>query len=117
MMRQFYLENDDYTYIYGGKMFSAEFDDNDTPIEPYVRKLAPKKIVKFYPSKNFFVVYVNSIITELIFVMTCWSDDYTAYSIVNNKAITYTECYHGKINKRPQNCDIDFSEFIAKNGL
>jgi hypothetical protein len=117
MMRQFYLENDDYTYIYGGKMFSAMFDEKNTPIEPYIRKLSPKKIVKFYPSKNLFVVYVDTIITELIFVMTCWSDDYRQYNIIDNNATTYTECYHGKRNNQLQKCNIDFNKFIVENGL
>jgi hypothetical protein len=116
MIRQFYLDTDDNTYIYGGKMFSANYE-NDKFVEPYIRKLSPKKNVKFFPSKNIFVVYIDNIITELIFVMTCWSDDYRAYNIINNRAITYTECYHGKKNNKLQTCNIDFSEFIAKNEL
>lgn len=119
MLRKFYLENDDYTFIYGGLMFEAEYDESsDTFKEPYIRKEKYNKVIKFYPSKKFFITYdEDNMIDRIVFVMTCWSDDYIDYAVYNKKGIYYHECYHGKINKKRIECDIDFSDFIAKNGL
>jgi hypothetical protein len=118
MVVQFYLENDDHTYIYGGRLFTAEVDDSTGEmLEPYIRKASPVKTIRYYPSKRLFVVYINNIITELIFVMTCWSDDYKAYVIFNNIATSLKECYHGRPNITPIACNIDFSNYIRDNGL
>lgn len=118
MIVEFYLEEDDHTYIYGGRLFKAEFDpETKQMLEPYVRRASPTKTIKFYPSKKVFIVYMNNKITELIFVMTCWSDEYTAYMIHDNKAISYTECYHGFPKITPTPCDVDFTDYIRDNGL
>lgn len=118
MIRQFYLEPDDHTYHYGGDLFEAEYNPATKKyIEPYVRRATRTKTVKFYPSKNLFVVYVNNIIKELIFVMTCWSDDYHAYKIENNISSSYQSCYHGRKQLKPTICNIDFTEYIRKNDL
>ena len=117
-MIDFYLEEDDFTYIYGGKLFKAELDPNTNKmIEPYIHIASSDKIVKFYQSKYLFVVYTNNIITEMIFVMTCWSDDYKAYNIQNNIATSYKECYHGRIKTTPIACNIDFTNYIRENEL
>lgn len=118
MIVQFYLEEDDYTYIYGGRLFKAEFDPvKNEFLEPYTRKASPIKTIKFYPSKNLFVVHTNNVITELIFVMTCWSDDYEAYVIQNNIGTSYMECYHGLKKIAPILCNIDFTDYIRVNNL
>lgn len=118
MIVQFYLENDDYTYIYGGRLFKAEVDaTTGEKLEPYIRKASSTKTIRFYPSKRLFVVYMNNIISELIFVMTCWSDDYKAYVVNDNIATSFKECYHGRPNPNPTACNIDFTEFIRDNGL
>ena len=118
MIRQFYLEPDDHTYHYGGELFEAEYNAETKEFyEPYIRRASKTKTIKFYPSKNLFVVYVASIIKELIFVMTCWSDDYKAYKLNKNIAFSYKECYHGRRAFNPTQCNIDFTEFIRKNEL
>lgn len=118
MIVKFYLEEDDHTYIYGGRLFEAEFDpETKQMFEPYVRRASPIKTIKFYPSKNVFIVYMNKKITELIFVMTCWSDDYKAYMIQDNRAISCKECYHGRRKIAPTPCDIDFTHYIRDNGF
>jgi hypothetical protein len=119
MIRQFYLEPDDHTYYYGGELFEAEYNsETDTYAEPYIRRASKTKTIKFYPSKDLFVVYVNNIIKELIFVMTCWSDDFRAYKLDDKKlASSYRECYHGRRKINPVQCNIDFTEFIRENEL
>jgi hypothetical protein len=119
MIRQFYLEPDDNTYYYGGELFEAEYNpETDELYEPYVRKASKSKTVKFYPSKNLFVVYVNNIIKEIICLMTCWSDDFRAYKLDDKKiASSYRECYHGRRKINPVPCNIDFTEFIRDNDL
>lgn len=118
MIRQFYLEPDDNTYHYGGELFEAEYNPETNKFsEPYVRKASQIKTVKFYPSKNLFVVYVNNIIKELIFVMTCWSDDYKAFKLVNNISTSYRECYHGRKQINPIPCHINFADYIRENEL
>lgn len=117
MFRSFYLEEDDNTFIYGGLVFKAEYDEiNDKYLEPYIRHDA-NKIIKYYPSKNIFITYnSDNKIERIVFTMTCWSDDYRDYSLYNNKGIYYYECYHGIIQRRKE-CNVDFNEFIASNGL
>lgn len=118
MMRSFYLEEDDNTYIYGGDLFEAEYNpETDELLEPYIRRASKSKTIKYFPSKNLFVVYVNQNIREIIFVMTCWSDDFRAYKVVDNISTSYRECYHGRRNKEDKPCDINFSDFIRDNGL
>lgn len=115
-IEEFNLETDDDTYIYGGLKFTAESIDGEL-IEPYTHIESDTRIVEFYRSKNLFVVYDNNRISELIFTMTCWSDDYKAYKLRDNIAYSYTECYHGRRCNTPKDCNIDFTEFIAESGL
>jgi hypothetical protein len=118
MMRLFYLEPDDHTYIYGGDLFEAEYNpETKELLEPYTRKGSSYKTIRFYPSKNLFVVYVNKVIKELIFVMTCWSDDFKAYKLHNNIATSYRECYHGRRNPKSFPSNVNFTEYIEKNEL
>jgi hypothetical protein len=49
--------------------------------------------------------------------MTCWSDDVIHYKLNNGVAYEYDEIYHGRLHKKDEVCDIDFSEFIKKNRL
>lgn len=118
MLRSFYLEEDDSTFIYGGLQFKAEYDDvNNKYLEPYIRKDSGKTI-KYFRSKNIFVTYDNkNKIERIVFTMTCWSDDYRDYAVYNNKGIYYYECYHGYIEKKRVECDVDFSKLIAEIGL
>jgi len=119
MLYKFILEEDDNTFIYGGLMFEAEYDDeNDKLLEPYIRKEKYNKTVKYYPSKNIFITYdEDNMIDRIVFTMTCWSDDYMDYAVYNKRGVYYYECYHGCINKRRIECDRDFTDFIAVNGL
>jgi hypothetical protein len=118
MLRKFYLEEDDHTFIYGGLMFEAEYNEETNKLEePYVRK-EKDRIVKYYPSKYFFVTYNDEeMIDRIVFTMTCWSDDYKDYALYNKKGIYYYECYHGRVNRSRTECNIDFTEFIEVNGL
>ena len=113
---KFILDSDDDTYIYGDLEFSAEFKDGIL-IEPYVRIENESRYVKYYKSKNMFIVYENECISEIIFTMTCWSDDYKAYKIKDNIAYSYTEVYHGRVVKQNVECSDDFNQFIVENQL
>jgi len=116
-IQEFILEKDDDTYIYGGLKFHAHVNDDGDLVEPFIHTESDSKIVKYYSSKNLFVVYVDNRITELIFTMTCWSDDYKAYEIKDNVAYSITEYYHGRCSKHKQSCNFDFTEFITDNNL
>lgn len=113
-MIDYFLNSDDYTYIYGDLMFKCEYcKTSNTYIEPFIRK-ENNKIIKFYKEKKCFIIYENNELTEIIKVMTCWSDDYIAYKIKDNIAYSYNEVYHGREYKKDELCNIDFNEFISK---
>jgi hypothetical protein len=117
-MIDYLLEMDDNTYEYGNKMFKILCDKNGNHIEPYIREEPNNRIVKFYKNKNFFVIYDNNIISEIIHVETCWTDDYIAYRIGPDKvAYDITEYYHGHPLFFFKKCNIDMSNFIADNEL
>lgn len=118
VIQRFILEKDDDTYIYGGLEFYAECIDNHL-IEPYIHNETETKIIKYYKSKNLFVVYINNEIKQLIFTLTCWSDDFSLYNIENNIAISYKKTYHfnGKRIYDNNVCNIDFTDFIVDNCL
>ena len=114
---QYFLEADDDTYLFGDKMFKCEYDEKtNTHIQPFVRQ-ENGKIIKFYRNKNFFAVYENASLVEVIKTMTCWSDDVVAYKLKDGVAYEYDEVYHGRPYKKGEVCDIDFSDFIRANGL
>lgn len=116
-MENYFLDADDDTYIYGDLMFQSKYcKDTQTYIQPYIR-MDENKIVKFYRSKRFFVVYEDDKIVEIIRTMTCWSDDSIAYKLKDNIAYSYSEIYHGRPHKSNEECSIDFNEFIRTNGL
>jgi len=117
-MIDYYLELDDDTYEYGDMMFKVLCDKNGVLIEPFIREEPNNKIIKFYRKKNFFVIYENNIINEIIHVQTCWSDDHIAYLIDANKiAYKISEYYHGRPLYFFKNCNIDMSKFIEDNDL
>lgn len=114
----YYIEADDDTYIYGDNMFQCEYDENTCEYkEPYIYKETDSKIVKYYRSKNFFVIYENNEISEIIKTMTCWSDDYQIYKIKNKIAYEYNEIYHGRPHINNKKCNIDFNDFILQHNL
>jgi hypothetical protein len=116
-MVKYFLYADDDTYIYGDKMFKCKYCYNtNTYIEPYYRK-EKNKLIKFYRKKQFFVIYEDCKITEIIFTMTCWSDDFSSYKLKDNVAYECDKNYHGRPFKRKEPCNIDFTEFIRENGL
>ena len=116
-MENYLLEADDDTYHYGGKMFKCYVCENtNTYIEPFIRK-EKKKLIKFYRKKRFFAVYENTVLTEIIRTMTCWSDDVIVYKIKDNIAYKYDETYHGRPYKKDEACSIDLSNFIRENNL
>lgn len=112
---KYFLEANDDTYIYGNKMFECDYSNN-IPIQPFIR-VENNKTIKFYRDKQFFVVYENDKIVEIIKTMTCWSDDTVAYKLKDNIAYSYNEVYHGRPYKTNEKCSIDFSEFITANNL
>ena len=57
--------------------------------------LDDKTHIKYYKSLNLFVIYKNSIIDEIIYTSTCWSDDFIIFKIKDLKVISYYERYHG----------------------
>lgn len=117
MLVDYFLEANDDTYIYGDLMFKCEFDvENGKYIEPFIRTEGSKTI-KFYRNKQFFVVYEDSDIREIIKTMTCWSDDVIAYKILDGNAYKYDEVYHGRPIIFNKDCAVDFSIFIRDNGL
>jgi len=117
-MIEYFLEMDDDTYYYGDKNFMVRCDKDGKHIEPYIREEPNNRIVKFYRDKQFFVIYDNNIITEIIYVSTCWSDDIIAYKVRPDKIANYvTEYYHGQPRHIFKECSIDLSDFIAKNDL
>ena len=112
-----FIEIDDDTYIYGDNIYTIKKIDN-VLIEPYIL-VKDDKIIKLFKSKQYFAVYnSNGLLVELIFVSTCWSDDFNAYKI-NENGIAYeiTKVYHGRMIKENEQCNIDFNDFIAKNNL
>ena len=114
---QYFLEADDDTYIYGNKMFKCEYDEeSNTYMEPFVRK-EKGKVIKFYREEQFFAVYENAVLTEIIKTMTCWSDDVVAYKLKDGVAYEYDEIYHGRPYKKGEVSNKDFGEFISKYGL
>lgn len=116
-MVRYFLNADDDTYIYGDKMFKCKVcKDTNAYIEPFIRK-EKRKIIKFYRKKQFFAVYENTVLTEIIRTMTCWSDDVIVYKIKDKFAYKYDETYHGRPYKKDEACCIDFSDFIRENGL
>ncbi len=114
MMLNYFLEADDDTYIYGDKMFKCEFDENNQPVEPFIRK-ENNKVIKFYRGKQYFIINENEKVIEIVFTMTCWSDDIIIYKVENNIALKYDERYHGRYYKKNEDCKIDFSTFISNN--
>lgn len=114
---KYFLESDDDTYYYGDDTYECEFcEETNTYIQPFVRK-ENNKLIKFYRNKRFFVIYENSKIIEIIYTMTCWSDDFVSYKIKDNVAYEYDKNYHGRPCNRNEPCNIDFSKFIQDNDL
>jgi hypothetical protein len=117
MVVQYFLNADDDTYIFGDEMFECEYnEETNTYIQPFIRQDGDR-IIKFYRDEQFFVVYKNAMLIEIVKTMTCWSDDVIHYKLNNGVAYEYDETYHGRPHKKGEVCDVDFSEFISKNGL
>ena len=114
--KDFFLDNDDDTYIYGGLKFTSQYNKRKL-IEPYIHKETENKYIKFYRSKRFFVIYIDNYITEIIFTMTCWSDDFIAYKLKDNIAYSFSERYHGIYFTENQPCNINLTDFITDNCL
>ena len=115
-MKDFILETNDDTYIYGGLKFSAIYNEGKF-MEPFIHIDENSRTVKFYRDKGFFIIYNEGRIEEIIFTMTCWSDDFRAYKVNNNNfGYLCTECYHGRIGEEKA-CNFNFSKFIARHGL
>ena len=116
-MVKYYLAEDDDTYIYGNKVYECDYcSDTKTYLEPFIRK-EKNVLIKFYRDKNFFVIYRNDKIIEIIKTMTCWSDDYVSYKIRDKVAYEYDENYHGRPSKRREPCEVNFTKFICDNNL
>ena len=112
----YYMEIDDDTYDYGNLMYKVRCV-NGVHIEPYMREEENKKLIHFYRDKRFIVIYVNDIITEIIFTMTSWSDDVQAFYLCpNGISYKFYEIYHGS-PRGFKECNDDFNEFIDKNNL
>lgn len=117
-MIKYLLELDDDTYHYGNKIFMICCDKDGKHIEPYIRNEPNNRVVKYYKTKKFFVIYDNDIITEIIYVSTCWSDDHIAYCLGPDQiAYSVSEYYHGRPKHFYKECKVDLSDFITENGL
>ena len=88
-----FVESDDNTYLYGDRYFKALSVDGKL-CEPYYLK-DNDEIIAFYPSQDLFVVYVDGNIVNVIYTMTCWSDDFAKYSFVNGVLTELFETCHG----------------------
>ena len=112
-----FIEMDDNTYIYGGNTYKIEKIDG-VCIEPYI--LVEDNItVKYYRTDKYFAVYnMKNKLVEIIFVETCWSDDFIAYK-VNEIGIAYerSKVYHGRPVEKNKQCNVDLNQFIADNKL
>jgi hypothetical protein len=106
---------DDDTYIYGGNTYQIKQVDG-VLVEPYLL-VEDGKLIKYFKSEHTFAVYDNEskVLTDLIFTMTCWSDDFTAYK-VNESGIGYevTKVYHGRLIEKNKKCNVDLNETIQK---
>lgn len=112
------LELDDDTYHYGNLIFMVRCDNEGNHIDPYIRNEPNNRVVKFYKNKDFFVIYDNDVITEIIYVSTCWGGDHIAYNLGPDKiAYAETEYYQGRPKHFYKECRIDLSDFIAQNEL
>ena len=89
-MNTIYIIEDDDTHIYGNNTFYYY-----NMKEPYMLDLEDNIHVKYFKSRNLFIVYKNSEICEIIYTNTCWSDDIISYKINNKNVISYYERYHG----------------------
>jgi hypothetical protein len=112
----YFMELDDDTYEYGELWYKVQSVDG-VYIEPFMREEANGKTIHFYREKKFIVIYMNDVITEIIFIATCWSDDVQAFELdPEGFAYRFYERYHG----RPigyKNCNDDFNKFIDDNNL
>lgn len=93
MFVDIFIESDDDTYIYGDRNFKAIVNDG-VVCEPYYLK-DDDKIISFYRSQGFFIVYVNDKIVNVIYTMTCWSDDFAKYTFNNGILLELFETSHG----------------------
>lgn len=91
-----FVETDDNTYIYGDRYFKALANDG-VASEPFFLK-DNDEIIAFYPSQNLFIVYIDSNIVNVIYTMTCWSDDYAKYTFNNGVLSELYETSHGVRN-------------------
>lgn len=98
MFINIFIENDDDTYIYGGRYFKA-LSNNGVKCEPFFLK-DDNKIIAYYPSQKLFIEYINSNIVNIIYTMTCWSDDIAKYTFDNGVLLELYETYHGINNVR-----------------
>lgn len=111
-----FIEDDDDTYIYGNRDYTVEIIDG-VYIEPFIH-VELNKIIKFYRKENFFAIYENNILTEIIHTMTCWSDDIIAYKLRSDGiAYEYSEMYHGRPKEINKECNINLNAFIDKFNL
>ena len=110
-----FIEMDDNTYIYGDNTYQIKKVDG-VLVEPYLL-VQDDKLIKYFKSNHTFAVYdiKSETLIELIFTMTCWSDDFTAYK-VNESGIGYevTKVYHGRLIEKNKKCNVDLNETIQK---
>ena len=93
MFVDIFIDSDDNTYIYGDRNYKAIVNDG-VVCEPYYLK-DDDKIISFYPSQNLFIVYVNGNIVNIIYTMTCWSDDFAMYTFNDGILLELHETSHG----------------------
>jgi hypothetical protein len=100
-------------YMYGDLTYTVTLDETGKSVEPYVldfsvesEAFSPEEKdlrenhdwaekIWYYPSKDMFVVFYDGHVTEVILMMTCWSDDSITYYIENDVVVSYKENYHG----------------------
>ncbi len=110
-----FIESDDDTYIYGDYTYKVKIVDG-VYIEPYMLEL-DNNFIKFYRNEGFFAVYTDNILTDIIFIETCWSGDVIGYKINENMiGHEFLRVYHGRQMKENKNTR-DLSELIKKFDL
>lgn len=93
-----YVYEDDYTYVYGG---AHKFVNKDgIQVGPILfTKLSEPSLeydfVYFYENRYLFICYKNNKIVEIVYTMSCWSDNYVLYYIEDDKVSRMFETIKG----------------------
>jgi hypothetical protein len=90
-----HVQRDDHTYVDGD--MECELDENGDGIEPFIYKKEEGDVtVECYVSKYLYIERAKGgEITKVVHTCTCWSDDWDAYTIQNEKVVGLVSTEHG----------------------